>query len=94
MVCFAQNHQCVCCGVVGEAFLLELPLGSKKAVPHFNLYGHKDGEWVQMTKDHIVPRSKGGRDNQENLQTMCSRCNEAKADHVLTLDQVRELVTV
>lgn len=33
-----------------------------------------------LTVDHIVPRSKGGRDAQKNLQTLCNVCNREKAD--------------
>jgi 5-methylcytosine-specific restriction endonuclease McrA len=35
-----------------------------------------------MTIDHILPRSKGGKDTLENLQPMCSSCNAKKADKV------------
>ena len=87
MVCFTHNLTCVGCGTVGEVFLLELPRGS--AIPHFNLYGRRNGEWVQMTKDHIIPKSKGGGNHQSNLQTMCDKCNGLKADKMPT----RELVT-
>ena len=31
-----------------------------------------------MTKDHIVPKSKGGPDCIENFQTMCEECNKKK----------------
>ena len=33
-----------------------------------------------MTKDHIIPRSKGGPDCIENFQTMCEECNKKKRD--------------
>jgi hypothetical protein len=92
MVCFTRNVRCVCCGTLGEVFLLELPSKSKQMIPHFNMYGMRKGEWVQMTKDHVVPRSKGGRDNQENLVTMCCKCNEEKADRELTPAEMQELV--
>lgn len=91
MVCFTLNHTCVCCGTVGEAFLLELP-GSKLPIPHFNLYGRRNGEWVQMTKDHIVPKSKGGGSHQRNLQTMCDKCNGLKSNQIMAPHELRELV--
>ena len=31
-----------------------------------------------MTKDHIIPKSKGGPDCIENFQTMCEECNKKK----------------
>lgn len=33
-----------------------------------------------MTVDHILPKSKGGRDTLENLNPMCSPCNSSKKD--------------
>lgn len=34
----------------------------------------------QLTLDHIIPVSKGGSSRDENLQTMCRRCNVAKGN--------------
>ncbi|WP_394552782.1 HNH endonuclease [Agromyces sp. MMS24-JH15] len=33
------------------------------------------------TIDHVMPRSRGGRDTWENLVACCLRCNNAKGDH-------------
>ena len=33
-----------------------------------------------MEMDHIVARSKGGKDNIENLQLLCTRCNKLKGN--------------
>lgn len=34
----------------------------------------------QLTRDHVVPRSRGGEDTWENLATACRACNQRKAD--------------
>lgn len=39
-----------------------------------------DSDRSQLTLDHVVPQSKGGKDTWENLVTSCSRCNSEKAD--------------
>ena len=51
---------------------------------HFNLYGvNEDGKEVLMTKDHIIPKSHGGKNNLSNYQTMCKKCNERKGSDLL-----------
>jgi 5-methylcytosine-specific restriction endonuclease McrA len=52
----------------------QVPVGFE--TPHLNLY-HKarNGQLLLMTQDHIMPRSRGGADHIDNLQTMCSQCN-------------------
>jgi len=71
---------CVVCGLTGTHFVKERSLGNTSW--HFNLYGmSKNGKSeVLMTKDHIVPVSKGGPDRQSNFQPMCFRCNNAKGN--------------
>ena len=34
---------------------------------------------IKLEMDHIVPVSKGGETEESNLQTLCRRCNRAKA---------------
>ena len=53
------------------------------------LFGQQEGvcngcnkvfEFKKLTIDHIVPRSKGGSDEFDNLQLLCSGCGGIKAD--------------
>jgi 5-methylcytosine-specific restriction endonuclease McrA len=36
-----------------------------------------------LTRDHIIPQSKGGKDVWGNVTTACSSCNNKKADYML-----------
>lgn len=33
-----------------------------------------------MTIDHVIPRSRGGRDSKDNARCCCDRCNSEKSD--------------
>lgn len=86
--CFKKSLTCVRCGIVGSIMVLDkFRASSRIPSAHFNLYAEKDGKWIMMTKDHIVPRSKGGSNHIDNLQTMCEYCNCKKGD---TLEEEME----
>jgi 5-methylcytosine-specific restriction endonuclease McrA len=38
------------------------------------------GSHLQLTLDHVIPRSRGGKDTWENLTTACQPCNTRKGD--------------
>jgi hypothetical protein len=44
-----------------------------------------------MTKDHKQPKSKGGADHIDNMQTLCCTCNELKGNKKGTLKRLREI---
>jgi hypothetical protein len=70
---------CVCCGNDGKFFRKEKNLDKDRF--HFNLYGYdKKGNEVLYTKDHIYPKSKGGKNTLTNYQVMCSPCNHEKGN--------------
>ncbi len=42
-----------------------------------------------LTRDHVKPRSRGGKDVWENVVTACSSCNNKKADFTLKQSKMR-----
>ena len=72
---FFKSSDCVFCSRKGSYFLLETHRPDQN--PHLNLYSEDD---VLMTKDHIKPRSKGGKNEMSNYQTLCYECNQEKRD--------------
>ncbi|MGV8131884.1 MAG: HNH endonuclease [Candidatus Pacearchaeota archaeon] len=77
-----KGTTCVTCGLKANYFALERD-NKQKAMPHLNLYALVNGKEIMMTIDHIIPKSKGGSNDMENLQPMCSNCNEKKGDRIL-----------
>jgi len=88
---FKNSTKCVCCGLEASFFASEKDVLVQTDKYHFNLYGVKDnGEEVLFTKDHIIPKSKGGSNKLSNFQTMCSECNCEKSDSID--DNVQDLI--
>ena len=76
-----KGCKCCVCGIEGFYFAKERFFYNKSPLFHFNLYGlSESGEEVLLTKDHIIPKSRGGEDHQDNYQVMCQPCNEAKSN--------------
>ena len=76
---FSKGYKCCVCGIEGKYFALERSAGSKRY--HLNLYAvNNNGEEVLMTKDHIIPKSRGGKNNLDNYQPMCTICNGIKGN--------------
>jgi 5-methylcytosine-specific restriction endonuclease McrA len=74
---YQKGCKCCVCGKEGTYFQLDADRdgGNIEGRRHFNLYA-EDG--TLMTKDHILPKRWGGKDDIDNMQTMCKDCNEAK----------------
>lgn len=73
-VFYSKGCTCVTCGLVGT----KLGYGKDKSGGfHWDLY---TDDFYPLTIDHIIPRSKGGSDELENLQPMCYKCNVTKGN--------------
>ena len=63
----------------------EMGSGDRRPCPGCGLRKYE----VDFELDHVVPRSKGGLDADENLQLLCSSCNRIKGWR-LTMGELRE----
>lgn len=74
-----KSQTCVNCGLTGNIFRLE----SNGSNPHLNLYhvSHNKKD-VMITCDHIIPKSEGGPNVDENTQVLCERCNTIKGSRI------------
>mgnify|MGYP001610860199 CR=1 FL=1 len=81
---FVKSLACEKCGLTGNVMRLEYNDTDKNRTPdraHFNLYCVREGqEDVMLTKDHILPKSKDGKDTLRNLRNYCAPCNWEHSD--------------
>lgn len=82
MKTYIKGTICVCCNKEAHFFIVEKMRHDKSPKGHFNLYHrHEDGSLRMMTSDHIIPKSRGGsNDEVSNRQPMCCYCNFRKGN--------------
>lgn len=82
---FKKNSKCVCCGLEASYLLIDKKKSENENTEnyHLNMYGLKDGNEMLFTKDHIIPKTKGGKNIQSNYQTMCENCNFEKGNMLI-----------
>jgi 5-methylcytosine-specific restriction endonuclease McrA len=83
----AKGITCVACKLRGLFFIKEKQRAEVKRY-HLALYAlDKNGQEVLMTKDHIIPKSRGGKNTLRNMQPMCLLCNQEKGDNSLSKEE-------
>lgn len=75
-----KGIKCVSCGITAKYIALECHIKNLQSnVYHFNAYCvQPNGNEVMLTKDHIIPKPKGGKNTLKNYQPMCAHCNTKK----------------
>ena len=85
-----DNMRCVKCRKqITHVVIHRLNTGAEhSSTPKFSVkpsfyFMDRFGRMIEATIDHVQPQSKhGSKKDLKNLQTMCSRCNQQKADKV------------
>lgn len=67
--------KCWQCGCVADRWIADQGRNNKMGYPVVNLYSLRDNKITLMTRDHIIPKSLGGCDANENLRPACEVCN-------------------
>lgn len=72
-----DDYTCRYCGLRATAVdIFRNPPGNNLPGMHFVRFKGRQNRF--LTIDHVHPRSKGGPNNFENLQTLCNVCNNAR----------------
>lgn len=88
-----QAIKCWQCGCEADRWISTLGKNDKNSRPVLNLYATKVlpptkrrkypiQVLIMMTRDHIIPKSHGGRDVIENLRPGCEECNSERGSEM------------
>ena len=75
-----QPIRCWSCGCEADRWIADRGRNNQQGYPVLNLYGVKDDCIVLINRDHIIPKSLGGVDDNENLRPACEVCNGSRGN--------------
>lgn len=82
-----KQRTCVCCGIEATLVIKVKNKNDIKDFGHYRVYAIFNDTLRQMTVDHVLPLSKGGRSGICNQQLMCYSCNtNNKRNFILEID--------
>lgn len=84
-----KGIKCVSCGIEAKYFKKETQLQNGEEIPYLVLYAEHNGKPIMMTRDHIIPVSRGGSNHVSNYQPMCDPCNQCKGNYIATKIKIK-----
>lgn len=77
-----KGPKCASCKTVGNLYALQRGINDMvNRDYHINLWSRQGPHsFMLMTRDHIIPKARGGSDLLSNSQCMCAYCNFRKSD--------------
>lgn len=79
-VFWKKGVRCRGCSLEGNAIV---KTKWKDGSIHHDLYHWSKSKKILMTVDHIIPKSYGGKNDLNNLQPLCEKCNSKKGNQLL-----------
>ena len=77
--------KCWSCGCEADRWVADRGRKQQQQ-PVLNLYGMRGEQLVLINRDHIIPRSLGGVDDNENLRAACEVCNGGRGNAITEED--------
>jgi len=78
-----NKKRCISCGGESSYVAVVKNINTSRENVIFLIDNDLGDRFVPLTKDHIIPKARGGTDTFKNLQCMCLDCNSEKADNVV-----------
>lgn len=86
-----HGRKCQFCGIEGTKIILtqdRVGFGGKgNPGLHLDLYAERNGGFLLMNRDHIIPASKGGKDTIWNMRPCCQLCNTKRGNNFTKKDE-------